>query len=181
MPLLPARLAGEQSLQGTEAAEIAGVEPEHAAPGLDRGIDATEDLAFELAQLSVQLDHLVLGDSADHLTDFDDALNGVGQLLPRLGGLVQVSQGAKDLEVVRGQLVGSQPGLEGVAVAFESFRPDPTESLQEEDLLLGRLGDLDLTLDDLDDLLPHLAPPVQFGQGGQGLRIFAADVEHPSP
>ena len=57
--LLPARLLREQPLEGRQRAEVAGIELQHLAPGVDRVLRPHQGLALELAELREQLLELV--------------------------------------------------------------------------------------------------------------------------
>ena len=76
--LLPAAFAGEQRLEGRERAEVRRVDRDDAAPCIDGFVDAAEHVAFELTELCVQLDRLVLVDRARQLTDVDDPADASG-------------------------------------------------------------------------------------------------------
>ena len=87
-------------LEGRERAEVRRIDRDHAAPCIDRFVDAAEHVTFELTELCVQLDRLVLADRARQLTDVDDAADGLAELVPRLRGAIQPRQRAQRLEVV---------------------------------------------------------------------------------
>src|SRR6201999_2666529 len=84
-------------------------------------------------------------------------------------------------EVVAVEPVGGEPGVERVALAGELVLPHPAELLVQPDLVLVALGRGDLAVDDLDQLLPALAPHAQLAERLERLGILAADVEHAVP
>src|SRR5690606_18727084 len=101
--------------------------------------------------------------------------HGLRQLLPRLGRVVELDEGAQGLEVAGGELVGAQPGLERVALAAELVRPDLAEALVEDEADAGGVGGGDLPLEDLDELVPHLPAGVEVAEGLERRRVLAAD------
>src|SRR5690606_26280831 len=135
---------------------------------------AAEHVTFELAELCVQLDRLVLVDRARQLTDVDDAADGLRQLVPRLRGAIQPRQAAQRLEVVPVDAVGGEPPIECVAPAVELLFPRAPEVLVERNLVRVR-SHRDLALDDLDELLPLVLARREVREGLQGLRLLATD------
>src|SRR5205823_5562602 len=87
--VLAAARAHEQLLERGERAKIGRIDRGHLAPRLDRVIDAIE-LAFELAELRVELDRLDLTELA-HL---DDATERLRQVVPCLRRTLMRCDGA---------------------------------------------------------------------------------------
>ena len=167
---------------GGEALELAAgvlvgvVDVEGVLEGLERAVGV-------LLVLLEDLRHLLEGDDLELrvLEDLDLAGVEIDHLAPRPGVAVDRLE-----RLVRGHVGGIevedlQVGAGGLGLVPELLLPDPRDLHQDVDLLLRRLDDLALLLEDLDHLVPGRLAGVQALEGGERLEAPRLELEDVPP
>ena len=141
--LLEASLALEQALERSEGAQIRWIDREHLAPRVDGLVGAAEHVFFELTEVRVKIERLLLVEHVLDLAELDDRAQRQRQLFPRLRGMVLLRLRPQRVETVAGLAARDRRCERAGRHATRSYRGSPGQLRH----LVRRIGGL---VDELD-------------------------------
>ena len=172
--LFPVTFLQVEALERLQREVVARIEQHHLIPGLDRLLRLHQHIGLDIGLLDPEVEATLWREALvlEHLGERARELEVIA------AARVQVTHRLERGQVVLVDRERGLPRLERAHVIIEALAPDDAQVLVERQTLFHIIGEVDLALDDIDELLPALLLHVQAAQPPERVAVLRLEHDH---